>query len=151
MGVVSLEAAKALVEVGFPQTINKRLFAHPLENIYVRTLQGDDWVLVNGEGRITMEDYFLAPDHLTALDWLERVKGYGINRIEFGGWYADCPPFPPVDHLPAGDNFFNALLTPDELIIAICERIKAKTTEPDQPGRLPPIPRSEDDRTQAGS
>ncbi len=63
--------------------------------------------------------YYHALTTLQALELLEECYGFGINKAEFGGWYAGCPPYPPTKSIPAFPN--QGLLTAAELVNKILE------------------------------
>lgn len=119
MGIVSFDAAKALRELGYPQDwsddydvgrriwyYGSRLYAHATDRkIATGPWSGAEWLVA-------------APDHLTALDWLQQKRGYlWGKRPRLGAddeWTVHAPGEPRAQLVLRGHDA-------DSLILAIVE------------------------------
>ena len=119
---VSLEAAKALEAVGYPQDEWSQAVARSVKAV---------WHTGEEPDLHCAPEPWAAPDPLSALDWLEREKGWKWARewlTDRHRWYGLLGIRYRGEGAQEGHNYLKAD-TADALILAICKLADARQSE----------------------
>ena len=119
---VTLEAAKALAECGYPQSQAWMGYLKACPVLHFRLPSTNRFYGLSVTFACTHQyevyqssQWYAAPTSLQALDWLEKEKGWKWDRL-MGKWYAR--------HCSNSGAVVAKLETPNDLIIAIIEHLQ---------------------------